>query len=560
MLTSLEGRRAAWHLLLATLVFTLLAALVPPAVASGRPGPAPGAGPPLGAGPPPGAGPPSAEVTSPTSSAPALGEPGDLVHITFTANRAWSYALEARDADTPGDDWVALGGDEATGTAVRGENMVEIVLPEADGLDEYDLRLQLSPPGSGAPVLASDTVEAGLRVAEAPTTGFEDRDGDAWTTHDEEMSFLEDVAAVSPRVTYTEIGRSHQDRPLHLVRVGGPVPPSDDEIAQGKSVLVIASQHGDEPAGREMALQLIRDLAYTQDRELVEQLGDTTVLLIPNANPDGAVLNQRENAAGVDLNRGHLELEEPETQAIASVLRDFRPDISIDAHEAVAPPDDPDEVYMLVAWQRNLNVYSDLYELNVEMVEDYLFPGLESAGFSEYGLYGSPDDGQDGPWFASQNFGLRHGLGILAESWRGGPPVTRVAVQMQTALEILRFQRERSDEVADVTVESALTKAAVGAAQSQPFYLSGADWDTQPPPPEHVLFPPPCGYLLDEEQEQDVDRQLDLFAVETEAVGDDDVFVTMGQPMMTVVPDLLDERARQNEVAGQPLQDCSQYQ
>ena len=149
-----------------------------------------------------------------------------------------------------------------------------------------------------------------------PTTGFEDRDGDSWTTHAEELAFLEEVAAKSERMTYTEIGTSVEGRPLHLVRVGYPEPPSDAEIAAGRKILIMGTPHGNEPAGREMALQLLRNLAFTDDPELLNQLSQTTVLFIPSQNPDGSAANKRFTAEGVDLNQDRLNLRTPEAQAI----------------------------------------------------------------------------------------------------------------------------------------------------------------------------------------------------------------------------------------------------
>src|SRR5690606_16547172 len=93
-----------------------------------------------------------------------------------------------------------------------------------------------------------------------PTTGFADRGGDGWTTHSEELAFLEEVDDRSDRVAISVVGETVQGRPLHLVRVGYPEAPDDAEIAAGHSVLVVGSQHGNEPAGREAALQHLRDL------------------------------------------------------------------------------------------------------------------------------------------------------------------------------------------------------------------------------------------------------------------------------------------------------------
>jgi hypothetical protein len=50
-------------------------------------------------------------------------------------------------------------------------------------------------------------------------------------------------------------------------------------------------------------------------------------------NPDGAEADTRENSAGVDLNRDHISLEQPETQALHRLARRLRPAVAVDCHE-----------------------------------------------------------------------------------------------------------------------------------------------------------------------------------------------------------------------------------
>ncbi|MBA0126127.1 succinylglutamate desuccinylase/aspartoacylase family protein [Haloechinothrix sp. YIM 98757] len=393
--------------------------------------------------------------------------------------------------------------------------------------------------------------------ADPPETGFEQRGGHGTTTNTEESEFLRDVARASPRVRSTVLGQSLQGRPLRLLRIGFPRPPADQEIADGPSVLVVGGQHGNEPAGREMSLQLVRDLAFTDDAALLEQLTGTTVLVMPNTNPDGLEANQRGNAARIDTNRDHLNVRTPESRAIARVLREFSPDIGLDAHEAGNPLDRHGQVPRLrIGWQRNLNTDPRIYDLTREMVDDYVFPGVAAAGFPDTGHYGLPDDGQHSPAILSQTFGLRHGVGMLIETF-GGTAASRVDLQLQTVHEVLRFQRERGGAVANASATAASRAAALGAARSEPYFLRGADWDTRRPPEEFVLDPPPCGYLLTAAQAERIQRHVELFPLETERIDADRVFVTMGQPLMTLVPELLDPRGRRNEVDARALEDCS---
>ncbi|MBY7144675.1 hypothetical protein KFZ56_16775 [Virgibacillus sp. NKC19-3] len=381
-------------------------------------------------------------------------------------------------------------------------------------------------------------------------TGFEQRNGNGWTVPSEEAAFLEKIAAESERVTYTEEGTSIEGRPIHLVRVGYPEPLSDEEIANGRNILIQGTPHGNEPAGQEMALQLLRDLAFTDDPELLEQMRETTILFMPTPNPDGREANQRGNSLGIDNNRDHLNLATPEIQIVAEVMNQFQPDITIDAHErpSGASPE------MEMVWPRNLNIDQSLQALSKEMVQDYLMPDVEEAGFTT-GIYGSPNSSTNGNERVLSNMlGLRHGLGLITESAGRAKPEARVEMQMETALSVMRFYRERLDDVVEAVTDAPDRRARDGANQ-EPFYLDGAD--NREPPEWAVLDPAACGYLINTSQAEELRRHIDLFSLQTEQVSENGILVTMNQPMMTVVPFLLDEQAKYNELDGLPLDDCS---
>ena len=382
-----------------------------------------------------------------------------------------------------------------------------------------------------------------------PTTGFEERDGDGWTTLDEEFEFIKEVAEKSDRVSYSQVGTSVEGRPFYMVRVGFPEPPSDEDIADGRNILIMGTPHGNEPAGREMTLKKLRDLAFTDDQKMIDQLSESTVLFIPTPNPDGREANTRGNAWGLDNNRDHLQLETPEIQAIAEVMDQFSPDITVDAHERPRDTGDPD-VEML--WPRNLNVDEQLRELNIEMVENYLFPDVEESGFST-GLYGTPPGSGSGSERILRNMGgLRHGLSLLVETPGMADPVDRVDMHMRTIESVLGFYEERFDDVGKVVSEAPKRKKEAGGNQDK-FYLDGThDWDQS----EWVAMDPaPIGYLINNAQATVISKQIELFSLETESIDEHGEYITMNQPMMTIIPLLLDAGASFNEVDGVALYD-----
>jgi hypothetical protein len=375
-------------------------------------------------------------------------------------------------------------------------------------------------------------------------TGFEERSGLGFTTHSEELAFLAAVDAESDRVRITEVGTSVRGRPIHLVRLGYPQPAPDDQIAAGPSLLVVGSQHGNEPAGREAALQFLRDLALDEASLLPDALSTATVLVIPTANPDGRVANTRRNAGSVDINRDHLALVSPEARAIAQVIRDFRPDIVVDAHERgeATTPD------LQLLWPRNLNVYGPVRDLSRALVEDHLFDQLPLAGYSVE-LYSAAPGGAGGEdeRMLRNAAGLRHAVGLLVESsGQLGAPL-RAAAHQETMNSVLKFFWNRSSEIVTAVTAAPGAKEASGRDRSEPFYLFGADDNA--PTPDQILDPSPCAYALSTEQVTTLESQIRLLELQTETDGSG-VLVRMDQPMMTVVPFLVDAGAREPRVTG----------
>lgn len=135
------------------------------------------------------------------------------------------------------------------------------------------------------------------------------------------QTFLKSVDGKGP-VRVSVAGRTTQGRDVYLVRLSRSETPS-------WKVLFYAQQHGDEISGKDALLYLIRDIAANP--ELLPR--DTEVWMLPMMNPDGAEAGTRVNGAGVDLNRDHMTLAQPETQALHRVVQRVRPDVAVDCHE-----------------------------------------------------------------------------------------------------------------------------------------------------------------------------------------------------------------------------------
>ncbi len=436
------------------------------------------------------------------------------------------------------------------------------------------------------------------RLLGGPETGFEQTG--TWTTHEDELAFLAELVdtAVNP-VTLAEIGTTAEGRPLHQLTLGlGATPNATPRTMP--TVLVLGSQHGNEPAGREASLKLVRDLAFADladpsNADLARILRDQTILVVPSANPDGRAAGSRANSRGFDINRDHLTLVTEEARAFADVILEWEPFMALDLHEygPSAPVVYDDD--LLYLWPRNRNVDEGVRTMAQEYCEQYIKTDGEAAGYTadEYGLYkvgpnvaqqpiggttndyalqmaGGPDEG-----ICRNAMGLRHTLGILVESrvtvnpqqspeeatldFDGGSLYgdsraareRRVASQRVVLDSMLRFQTEQG-EVAKAVCDGARgRKAREGAQRSAPVYFSGQDDERPLQSSSTTAVEPMAGYQLSADQQ--VDPAVVRAVTGQGIVVDDAGFVTMAQHAEPLIPLLLDGRGSRSITSAEPV-------
>ncbi len=254
------------------------------------------------------------------------------------------------------------------------------------------------------------------------------------TSHKEMMSYLEDLVDGNSLVEMKIIGKSvnrleipalffTKESKFGIKRDAKPI------------VLISAQQHGNEPAGKE-ALLIVANKLLNEEKSLLVNLD---IILVPQVNPDGAEAGVRRNANKMDLNRNHVILSEPESQAIHKLFLDWMPEVTLDIHETdVLKKDwiangiikDAEEMFGAVS---NLNIPKDIIDYSRNTFLPSVGKKINTDGFrySEY-IVGSPFNGKivrhsttnvnDG----RQSMGIYNTMSFVVECIRFGDLITKI--------------------------------------------------------------------------------------------------------------------------------------
>ncbi len=125
-------------------------------------------------------------------------------------------------------------------------------------------------------------------------------------------------------VAIEQIGTSAEGRAINLLTLG-----------KGKTKIFLWSQmHGDEPTATLALLDILNYIGKNRNSPEVKKiLSETTLLMIPMLNPDGAERFQRRTSQGIDMNRDALRLQTPEARILKSTRDRFAPEIGFNLHD-----------------------------------------------------------------------------------------------------------------------------------------------------------------------------------------------------------------------------------
>lgn len=143
--------------------------------------------------------------------------------------------------------------------------------------------------------------------------------------HAELMTHLEALKqSLGTLVTIKQIGSSAEGRSINLLTLGS-----------GKTKIFLWSQmHGDEPTATMALLDILNYIAlHKNSAEVKKILSETTLLMIPMLNPDGAERFQRRTSQGIDMNRDALRLQTPEARILKATRDTYNPEIGFNLHD-----------------------------------------------------------------------------------------------------------------------------------------------------------------------------------------------------------------------------------
>ena len=317
------------------------------------------------------------------------------------------------------------------------------------------------------------------------------------TPYAEVMAFLDTIGArTAPNrvMRVTRIGASPRGRPLVAVTAcarGRRAADSCDEFTSAPRrrpvVLLQANIHAGEVEGKEAVLALLRTVVTDARPNLLDSL---TLVVIPIYNADGnealgpqsrnrgaqlgpAVIGERPNGDGLDLNRDYIKAEAPETRALLPLLVNGGVDVFVDLHTTNGSY----HGYNLT-WSPSLHPGAPLAAFTGDTLLTGVRARLQRRGIQTY-AYGNfsnsfareitLDPVKEGwftydsrPRFGTNYFGLTGGISVLSEAYSHDPFELRVRSTATFLRELLGIVGADASILARVTA----ARRALAAGQA----------------------------------------------------------------------------------------------
>jgi len=377
-----------------------------------------------------------------------------------------------------------------------------------------------------------------------------------FTTQAEIGDWLREIASKSlgsgTLLGLVAAGTSQRGEPIHALVAtrARSIEPRALDALDRPTVLLVAQQRGNEPAGSEALLVVARELA--PGGLLEPLLARINVVVVPRANPDGALGGQRSTANGIDMTHDHLLLRTPEAQALAGLIRDYRPTVVIDAgefdaagpylkkYQALQRPD------VQLQYAGTANAHEIITKAAREWLQEPMSAALNNAQLSSDWYASTSADpqalalsmGSIAPDTLRNSAALRNALGLMVRT--RGVGIERAQLQRRVHGQVvaissaLRSTSDRASELAQVQSfvrrdiaslacrQQLLVQAAQTPEQREVTMLqpeTGADYSVKVDWNSSLTLRPlasrvrPCGYWLAAEAAPAAER-LELLGVQ----------------------------------------------
>lgn len=298
-----------------------------------------------------------------------------------------------------------------------------------------------------------------FNVVFAQQTPLEKSNFTKLTSHDELKQFIQEVDYNSDLIKTEVLTKSIEGRELFAVYF------SKDDFGSNKNklkVLIFAQQHGNEQSGKEASLLLINELLKSENQYLFDKID---FALVPQMNPDGSEKNQRRNGNGMDLNRNHLILTEPETIALHKLFDKYLFEVTMDVHEYWPFGEEWKKLGfrrnfdVTVGAVTNINISEKIKKLSYEKYLPFVFNFVKEKGYTAFHYLPGGPVGVDYLRYSTfdindgrQSFGIQNTLSFIQEGMNGENYSTdnierRAKSQMAGMLALLKFSYDNKDEI-----------------------------------------------------------------------------------------------------------------
>ncbi|MEJ5261802.1 MAG: M14 family zinc carboxypeptidase [Ignavibacterium sp.] len=285
------------------------------------------------------------------------------------------------------------------------------------------------------------------------------------TSHAELTEFIKEVDSNSDLIKTEVLTKSDEGRELFVVYFSkGEFGADENKI----KVLIFAQQHGNEQSGKEGALLLINELLKPENQYLFDKID---LALVPQMNPDGSEKNQRRNGNGMDLNRNHLILTEPETKALHKLFDKYLFEVTMDVHEYWPFGEEWKKLGfrrnfdVTVGAITNINISEKIRNLSYQKYLPFIFNFIQSKGYTAFHYLPGGPVGVDYLRYSTfdindgrQSFGVQNTLSFIQEGMNGENYSTdniekRAKSQMIGMLGLIKFSYDNKDEIKKLVAE-----------------------------------------------------------------------------------------------------------